>query len=42
MDRREECRILIECWREKKKKRRKSRERNTVREAGIPVKKWKD
>jgi hypothetical protein len=26
----------------KEKKRRRSRKRNTVRETGIPVKKWKD
>jgi hypothetical protein len=41
MDGREECRIIIECWRKKKTRRR--RERNsTNRETGMPVKKWKD
>jgi hypothetical protein len=42
IDGKEECRILTECWREKKKTRRKRRERNTSRETGMPVKKWKD
>jgi hypothetical protein len=44
MDRREECRILTECRREKKKTWRGQgeRERNTIRETGMPVKKWKD
>jgi hypothetical protein len=32
MDGKEECRILTECWREKKK----------TRETGMPMKKWKD
>jgi hypothetical protein len=38
MDGKEEYRILTECWREKKK----DTERNTNRETGMPVKKWKD
>jgi hypothetical protein len=43
MDRREECRILMECWREKKKTRKRMREGNIIiREAGMAVKKWKD
>jgi hypothetical protein len=44
MDGREDCRILTECWREKKKKQREEgkRERNTIRETGMPVNKWKD
>jgi hypothetical protein len=44
MDRREECRILTECRREKKKTWRGQGEgeRNTIRETGMPVKKWKD
>jgi hypothetical protein len=40
MDIREECRILRACWREKTRKRR--REGNIIREAGMAVKKWKD
>jgi hypothetical protein len=36
MDGREKCRILTECWRKKKKTRRR-RERNSMQ-----VKKWKD
>jgi hypothetical protein len=44
IDGREECRsrILTECWREKEKTRRRRRERNIIREMGMPVKKWKD
>jgi hypothetical protein len=42
IDGREECRILMECWREKKKTRRRRRERSTTRETGMPVKKWND
>jgi hypothetical protein len=44
MDGREECSILIEPWRENKKKHREEgeRERNTIRETGMPRKKWKD
>jgi hypothetical protein len=38
MEGKEEYRILTECWREKKK----DTERNTTREMGMPVKKWKD
>jgi hypothetical protein len=40
MDGREKCRILTECW--KKKTRRRRRERNTIKEMGMLVKKWKD
>jgi hypothetical protein len=36
MDRKEECRILTECWREKKKN--KEKERGT----SMSVRKWKD
>jgi hypothetical protein len=40
---RKESRILMECWREMKKKtRRRRRKINTNRGTGIPVKKWKD
>jgi hypothetical protein len=42
MNGREECRILTKCWRERKTTRRRRRERNTIRETGMPVKKWKD
>jgi hypothetical protein len=42
MDGRKECRILTECWREKRKTQRRRRERNTIRETGMPVKNWKD
>jgi hypothetical protein len=42
MDGRKEWRILTECWRERKKTRRRRSERNTIREMGMPVKKWKD
>jgi hypothetical protein len=43
MDGREECRILTECWREKKKNTREEEgERNRIRETGMPVNKWKD
>jgi hypothetical protein len=42
MDGRKECRILTESWREKKKKRTRRRERNTIRGTGMSVKKWKD
>jgi hypothetical protein len=41
IDRREKCRILTECWR-KKKKTRKRRERNSIRGMDMQVKKWKD
>jgi hypothetical protein len=37
------CRILRECWREKKNNtEKKERERNTPRGTGMPVNKWKD
>jgi hypothetical protein len=39
MDGREECRILMKCWREKKRTWRRRKERNTTR--GM-VKTWKD
>jgi hypothetical protein len=39
MDRRGECRILTECWREKKTRRRT--ERNATRGTSMPLK-WKD
>jgi hypothetical protein len=39
MDRREECRILMECWRAKKKNEEKA---ERVILSGIPVNKWKD
>jgi hypothetical protein len=39
MDGREKCRILMM---ERKKTRRRRRERNTIRETGMPVKKWKN
>jgi hypothetical protein len=39
MDGREECKILTECWREKKKKTMEERERNTIRKTGLRVKK---
>jgi hypothetical protein len=45
MDGREDCRILTECWREKKKnteKKERERERNTIRETGMLANKWKD
>jgi hypothetical protein len=43
LDGRKECRILTKCWREKKKHTEEGeRERNTIRETGMPVKKWKD
>jgi hypothetical protein len=42
IDGREECRILTECWREKKKTRRRRRDRSTTRGTGMSVKKWKD
>jgi hypothetical protein len=38
----EECRILIECWRKETRTRRKMRERNIIRETGMPGRKWKD
>jgi hypothetical protein len=42
MDERECCRLITECWREKKKSRSRRRETNMIRETGMPVKKWKD
>jgi hypothetical protein len=37
-----EYRILMECWKEKKKNaEEKERERSTTRGTGMPVKKWK-
>jgi hypothetical protein len=40
---REECRILTECWREKKKNtEKKQREIQGIRETDLSVKKWKD
>jgi hypothetical protein len=37
IDGREECRIVTECWKEKKKNtQRRRRERNTIRETGMP------
>jgi hypothetical protein len=42
MDGREECRILTEYWREKKRTWRRRRGRNTTRGTGMLVKKWKD
>jgi hypothetical protein len=41
MDRRGECRILTECWREKKKTYGEEGEREicTIRETGMPMKK---
>jgi hypothetical protein len=40
MDGREECRILTECWREKKVQGEEGGGR-TTRGTGMPVKKWK-
>jgi hypothetical protein len=37
IDGREECRILTECWREKKQNTEKKE-----RETSMPVKRWKD
>jgi hypothetical protein len=44
IDGREKCRILTENWKEMRTIRRRNtqRERNTIRETGMPVKKWKD
>jgi hypothetical protein len=43
MDGRKECRILMECWREKKKNTgKKEREKYYPRGTSMPVKKWKD
>jgi hypothetical protein len=42
MDWREESRIPTECCREKKKKHAEEGERDTIRETGMPVKKWKE
>jgi hypothetical protein len=42
MDGREECRILQESWREKKKNTENRGDRSTTRGTGMPVKMWKD
>jgi hypothetical protein len=42
MDGREECRILRDCWREKKKNTENREDRSTTRGMGMPVKMWKD
>jgi hypothetical protein len=42
MDRREECKILKEYWREKNRTSRRRRERSTTRGTGMPMKRWKD
>jgi hypothetical protein len=43
MDGRKECRILMECWREKKKNTgKKEREKYYPRGTSMPLKKWKD
>jgi hypothetical protein len=42
MDRREECKILKEYWREKNRTSRRRRQRSTTRGTGMPMKRWKD
>jgi hypothetical protein len=39
---REECRILTECYRERKRTRMRRRERSTAGGTGMPVRKWKE